>query len=147
MHFRDAYILHIVSEISQIALHTCILQCRFAIWMYEVYVLVHLHFKSKSLWLLTLIYWNLIRRIPQKIILSFCVEVHQLCSDLSNSNSILMYPHNVSFRMKVLYLLCTYLMCIFLSVSILKTIYMYLDYEKQIPGVFFFSNTKVLNIL
>lgn len=107
MHFRDAYILHIVSEISQIALHTCILQCRFAIWMYEVYVLVHLHFKSKSLWLLTLIYWNLIRRITQKIILSFCVEVHQLCSDLSNSNSILMYPHNVSFRMKVLYLPCT----------------------------------------
>lgn len=63
--------------------------------------------------------------------------MHQLCSDLSNSNSILMYPHNVSFRMKVLNLLCTYLMCIFLSVSILKTSYMYLDYEKQIPGVFF----------
>lgn len=33
----------------------------------------------------------------KKIILSFGVEVHQLYPDLSNSNSILMYPHNIGF--------------------------------------------------
>lgn len=41
---------------------------------------------------------NPTKKNQKKITLSFCVEVHQLYSDLSNSNSILMYPRNIGFR-------------------------------------------------